>query len=72
MALQVQIWIKSIIENLFADNSFASKSVDHSEFFLQTKTTVHVPNAGAAPSVVKNRTTLSRSRYHTGRCGPFV
>lgn len=56
MALQVQIWIKSIIENLFADNSFASKSVDHSEFVNEK--TVHVPNAGAAPSVVKNRTTF--------------
>lgn len=56
MALQVQIWIKSIIENLFADNSFASKSVDHSEFVNEK--TVHVPNAGAASSVVKNRTTF--------------
>ena len=70
MALQVQIWIKSIIENLFADNSFASKSVDHSEFVNEK--TVHVPNAGAAPSVVKKPHHLSRSRYHTGRCGPFV
>ncbi len=53
MALQVQIWIKSIIEGLFADNSFASRSIDHSEFV--NNKTVHVPNAGSAPGVVKNR-----------------
>lgn len=56
MALQVQIWIKSIIEQLFADNSFAARSVDHSEFV--NNKTVHVPNAGAAPGVVKNRATF--------------
>lgn len=54
MALQVEIWVKSIIEGLFANNTFASRSVDHSEF-VDNKT-VHVPNAGAAPNVEKNRT----------------
>lgn len=54
MALQVEIWIKSIIEGLFANNTFAARSVDHSEF-VDNKT-VHVPNAGAAPNVEKNRT----------------
>lgn len=56
MALQIQIWVKSIISALFADDSFASKSVDHSEFV--NARTVHVPNAGAAPGVTKNRTTF--------------
>lgn len=56
MALQVQIWIKSIIEQLFANNSFAARSVDHSGFVNEK--TVHVPNAGSAPGVVKNRTTF--------------
>ena len=32
MALQVEIWVKSIIEGLFANNTFAARSVDHSEF----------------------------------------
>ena len=31
MALQTEIWISSIVGALFADNSFLSKSVDHSQ-----------------------------------------
>ena len=54
MALQVEIWVKSIIEGLFANNTFAARSVDHSEW--ANNKTVHVPNAGAAPNVEKNRT----------------
>lgn len=54
MALQVEIWVRSIIEGLFANNTFASRSVDHSEWVNDK--TVHVPNAGSAPGVVKNRT----------------
>jgi hypothetical protein len=53
MALQKEIWINSIIEGLFADNSFAARSVDHSGFV--NNITVHVPNAGAPPAVVKAR-----------------
>ncbi|MDR0546306.1 MAG: hypothetical protein LBG77_01755 [Dysgonamonadaceae bacterium] len=53
MALQREIWINSIIEGLFADNTFASKSTDHSGF-VNAKT-VHVPNAGTYPAVVKVR-----------------
>lgn len=56
MALQVEIWVKSIIEGLFASNIFAARSVDHSEFV--NNKTVHVPNAGAAPNVEKNRSTF--------------
>ena len=56
MALQTEIWIASIIEGLFADNSFAARSIDHSAFVNNRK--VHVPNAGAGPNVVKNRVTL--------------
>ena len=56
MALQTQIWLADIVEPLFADNSFASRSINHSGFVNHN--TVHVPNAGAAPSVVKNRSQL--------------
>ena len=56
MALQIQIWVKAIIEMLFADNSFAARSIDHSEF-VEGKT-VHVPNAGDGPGVEKNRSTF--------------
>lgn len=53
MGLQTEIWLAEIIEGLFANNSFAARSVDHSQFTNNKK--VHVPNAGSAPSVVKNR-----------------
>lgn len=53
MALQKEIWLNDIVEQLFADNTFASRSINHSEF-VDNKT-VHVPNAGSAPNVVKDR-----------------
>jgi hypothetical protein len=56
MALQKEIWINSIIEGLFADNTFAARSTDHSGFV--NNLTVHVPNAGAPPGVVKARNTF--------------
>lgn len=59
MALQKQIWLNSIIEPLFADNTFAARSIDHSAFV--TNKTVHVPNGGSAPSVVKNRSSFPAS-----------
>lgn len=59
MALQVEIWIRSIIEGLFANNTFAARSIDHSEF-VDNKT-VHVPNAGAPSNVEKNRSTFPAS-----------
>lgn len=54
MALNKEIWLNTIVENLYADNSFASKSVDDSAFVDHH--TVHIPNAGAPSNVVKNRT----------------
>jgi hypothetical protein len=55
MALNKQIWLNSIQENFYPDNSFASKSVDDSAF-VDNKT-VHVPNAGAPSKVEVNRET---------------
>lgn len=54
MALNKEIWQSAIIDNLFADNSFAAKSVDDSAF-IDNKT-VHIPNAGAPSNVETNRT----------------
>ena len=51
--LDREIWINSIIEGLYASNSFAARSIDMSS--CVTGKTVHVPNAGADPSVEKNR-----------------
>ncbi|MCQ2309121.1 MAG: hypothetical protein MJZ78_03990 [Bacteroidales bacterium] len=59
MALQRQIWLNSIVELLFASNTFAARSIDHSAFV--TNKTVHVPNAGSAPSVTKNRSVFPAS-----------
>lgn len=53
MALNKQIWLSTIVENLYADNSFATKSVDDSAFVVNK--TVHIPNAGAPSKVVTNR-----------------
>ncbi len=54
MALNKEIWLNTIVENLYPDNSFATKSVDDSAFVNYRK--VHIPNAGAPSNVVKNRT----------------
>lgn len=56
MPVQKEIWINDLVENLYADNTFASRSVDHSAFVDGKK--VHVPNAGAPPTVKKNRTSV--------------
>ena len=53
MALQKEIWLADIVEPLFAQNTFAARSIDHSAFVGGR--TVHVPNAGTPPSVQKNR-----------------
>ena len=56
MALQTEIWINAVIERLFADNTFAARSIDHSQFV--NNLTVHVPNAGAPSGVVIGRSTF--------------
>lgn len=59
MALTKEIWLNSIVSNLFADNSFAIRSTDHSGFV--NNKTVHVPNAGSAPGVTKGRNSFPAS-----------
>lgn len=54
MALNKQIWLTTIQENFYPDNSFAVKSIDDSAFVNYR--TVHIPNAGAPSSVKTNRT----------------
>jgi hypothetical protein len=56
-ALQTEVWIADIQEKLFYGNEFLFLAQDHSEF-IQNKT-VHVPQAGANPTVVKNRTAIT-------------
>jgi hypothetical protein len=56
MALQKEVWIADIQENLYNNNEFIQKATDHS-MWISNKT-VHIPQAGANPSVKKNRAVL--------------
>lgn len=56
MSLLTEVWINYIVDGLFADNSFLSRSVDHSNFV--NNKVVHVPNAGAPSNVEMDRATL--------------
>lgn len=57
MAIQKEIWMASIVEGLFANNTFLAKAFNADEFVNQGKT-VHIPNAGSPSTVVKNRDTF--------------
>lgn len=57
MAVQVEIWQKDIVSNLFADNTFMSKAFNADQYVLAGKV-VHVPQAGTPAAVVKNRSEL--------------
>ncbi len=54
MAIQKEVWVRDIQEQLFAgNNSFMRMSTSHDEF-VENKT-VHVPQAGTIPGAKKNR-----------------
>lgn len=55
MALNTEIWLRSLVENFYPDNSFAAKSIDDSVFVNNRK--VHIPNAGRPSNVEINRKT---------------
>jgi hypothetical protein len=55
MPLQTEVWIETLQENFFPDNSFVQKSEDDSQY-VDNKT-VHVPNAGRPSKVQVNRRT---------------
>lgn len=55
--LNVEIWHKFIEEELFPDDSFMNYAVDVSGEVLNGKV-VHIPNAGKASNVKRNRTNL--------------
>lgn len=57
MAITKEIWERSIVEGLFADDSFMSKAFNANDYVSQGKI-VHIPQAGAASSVSKNRSSL--------------
>lgn len=63
MAVQKEIWQDTIIEGLFADNSFLSKAVND-DMYVNMGKKVHIPNAGAPSGVEVNRTTLPLHMHH--------
>jgi hypothetical protein len=56
-ALQTEVWVADIQEKLYYGNEFLFLAQDHSQF-IENKT-VHVPQAGNSPNVVKNRTAVN-------------
>lgn len=60
MALDKQLWLKTIQEQLFKDDSFLNVvGQDHSDYVQNI--TVHIPQAGSNPTVSKNLTTFPAS-----------
>lgn len=57
MAIQKELWQNTIVEGLFADNSFMSKAVNDDMYVNQGKK-VHIPNAGAPSKVEIDRSTI--------------
>ena len=62
MAVQKEIWQRTIIEGLFADNLFLSKAVNDDVYVNEGKT-VHIPNAGSPSGVVLNRDSFPATVY---------
>ena len=60
MAVTPEIWTDYIIGNLFKNNEFLLESVDESQYVIGG-TLVHIPQAGAASGVQRNRTSLPAS-----------
>lgn len=60
MALDVEIWKPWIVEQLFKNNQFLNYCRNADEYVLQGKV-VHIPQAGAASSVERNRSSLPAS-----------
>lgn len=56
-AIQQEFWVNYIIESLFKENEFMSKSFDESDNVLNGSV-VHIPQAGVASTVVKNRSSF--------------
>ena len=57
MAILKEFWLNDIEENLYPDNSFGKFSRQTSSEYIKGKI-VHIPQAGDAPTVVIDRTTI--------------
>lgn len=56
MALEKEIWLETVLEPFKADNSFLTKCFNADDYV--TNKTVHIPNAGTASKVEKNRSVI--------------
>lgn len=54
--LILEVWARYLIERFWKDNQFLKFAYNDSNFVLQGRI-IHIPNPGAKPAVVKNRTT---------------
>ncbi|CAB4191917.1 Major capsid protein Gp5 [uncultured Caudovirales phage] len=59
MALQTEVWLADITENLYKNNEFILESTSHDGYVVNK--TVHVPQAGSKPGVTVNRSSLPAS-----------
>lgn len=57
MAVQKEIWVNDIVEALYKANPFLNFAQNGDGYVLNGKV-VHIPQAGASPSVSKNRSSL--------------
>lgn len=57
MGVQKEVWVEDIIGGLYKENKFLEKSVN-ADAYVINGAVVHIPQAGAASGVVKNRTAL--------------
>lgn len=53
--LILEVWARYLIERFWKDNAFLKFAYSDSNFVLQGRI-IHIPNPGAKPAVVKNRT----------------
>ncbi len=65
MAIQKEIWQDHIEGNLFKNNEFLLASTDAGQYVLQGKV-VHIPQAGALPTIVKNRSSVPATVVQRG------
>lgn len=57
MGVRKEIWAQTIVEGLFAPNTFMEKAVNDDQYVYLGKK-VHIPNAGTPPKVEKNRASV--------------
>lgn len=55
--VQVEMWVNYIIKRLWKDNKFLTNAYNDDEYVVGGKI-VHIPQPGAKPSVVKNRSSF--------------